>query len=1098
MAKPLRVTADQPVLLRAVQRCHKFLASLKLAVVLIFSMAFTLGYATFVEAAYGTAVVQFFVYQTWWFNALNFTLGVNIFCAAAIRYPWKRNQTGFVITHIGLLTLLIGAAIGRKYGVDAQIPIFEHKMENFAFDRGRMFFDLEIVDDHSESSQHIHDEFVHSQMRVPFLAGPFNWEDYDHHFGYTLEGGKKFGLTQGLLKNGLRWSSGHIFKLAQRHEPNDIVVDQTVTHEGQSNGQQLKIEVLDFQADSQKSSLPRVEIVLSNPPQQFLDEDTGKQEERPGAFDTESPNAFPITIMPLSNPLEAIYGDIYPYGFSQPQQAGGGKVMLWIAPDAEYRAAFLEAAPTGDLGVKGRVVLRIAGTTHQLDLNTTGLDAIIELPNSDYKVKVLGLWNDAVEGRPGTAGTTYGYSNNIQQTEPESPTAHLQVLDKNGTPWGREILLFANKPHHNVFDFDQKIYGTYWFDFSKKSIQPFGGDPAAQEQVYSRIEFLQGDDGTLYYRYWNRRTNKLVSVGSLVDDGGVNSAVDGFQMPQFKSPLRFYVNDFESSDKPRVASQALPFNSDLQIVQRRVMALVRVTFGTTTEEHWIRAFVGAPGERRATDQEIRVYDKPSGQTLVVSMPTQALDIGFRIRLKDFERKLDPGTRQASHFSSWVDFVDLNNTREIWGVGIGESTAHPIKVPARTESGRLSDADNAHSVSGFAMVAAKQGTVVYWIDAQQREINITQLDTGDTKPFLNGQILRQRNQGQGSSGGLNQPHSLAFDVENNRLYWIDTIGGNTMIQSMSIFDDEPPQRIALSAGVISNIALDPINETIYWIDSLNNQIMRCPLDGSTPPTIVVTNIPKPNGLAVAQQTGTIYWGQTAITADGTATVGTIVSRGIDSSRPPKVIARLEIDNYCVSLTLDQQHDTLYFIEAPQPAKEYIGQHSAELRSTHYLKSISTTGGNEHVFDVPDLDLADHLQVFGETVYWDQSASFGHDVFITMNAPVQFDSPTNGHSYRLFQESFNGPWKPGEAEYERVIPADSLQTDLYLSVLTVNRDPGRAIRNFGCLIVCLGIAIMFYMKAYFFKPKSSKQSSKQSFNKLFEPADATEQSTSTDAT
>jgi hypothetical protein len=113
---------------------------------------------------------------------------------------------------------------------------------------------------------------------------------------------------------------------------------------------------------------------------------------------------------------------------------------------------------------------------------------------------------------------------------------------------------------------------------------------------------------------------------------------------------------------------------------------------------------------------------------------------------------------------------------------------------------------------------------------------------------------------------------------------------------------------------------------------------------------------------------------------------------------------------------------------------------------------------------------------------------------MNAPVQFDSPTNGHSYRLFQESFNGPWKPGEAEYERVIPADSLQTDLYLSVLTVNRDPGRAIRNFGCLIVCLGIAIMFYMKAYFFKSNSSKQSS----NKLFNSNDATEKSTSTNAT
>jgi len=1094
MAQPQLVTAEQPAPLRAVLHCYEFFASLKLAVVMIFSMAFTLGYATFVEAAYGTPVVQFFVYQTWWFNALNFTLGVNIFCAAAIRYPWKHYQTGFVITHIGLMTLLVGAAIGRKYGIDAQIPIFEHKMENFAFDRGRMFFDLEIVDDHSESSQHIHDEFVHSQMRVPFLAGPFNWEDYDRQFGYTLEGGKKFTGIPGILKNGLRWSSGHIFKLAQRHEPNDFVVDQTVTHAGQSNEQQLKIEVLDFQADSRKSSLPRVEIVLSNPPQQFLDEDTGKQEERPATFDAASPNAFPITIMPLSESLEAIYGDIYPYGFSQPQQAGGGKVMLWIAPDAEYRAAFLEAAPTGDLGVKGQVVLRIAGTTHQLDLNAQLADGIIELPNSDYKVRVLGLWNDAVEGRPGTPGTTYGYSNNTQQTVPESPTAHLQVLDKNGEPWGREILLFANKPHHNVFDFDQKIYGTYWFDFSKKSIQPFGGDPAAQEQVYSRIEFLQGDDGTLYYRYWNRRTNKLVSVGRLRDDGGVNSAVDGFQMPQFKSPLRFYVNDFESSDKPRVTSEALPFNRDLQIVQRRVMALVRVTFGTTTEEHWIRAFVGAPGERRATDQEIRVHDEPSGQTLVVSMPTQALDIGFRIRLKDFERKLDPGTRQASHFSSWVDFVDLNNTREIWKIVIGESTARPVEVPARTARGQLRDANNDHSVSGFAMVPTKQGADVYWIDSQQREINITHLDSGETKPFLNSQILRQRNQGRSGSAGLNQPHSLAFDAKQNRIYWIDNIGGSTMIQSMNIFDDEPPQRIAFSAGVISSIALDPLHNTIYWIDSLNNQIMRGPLDGNTLPTVVVTNIPKPNGLAIAQQSGTLYWGQTDFTANGTSTVGTIVSRGIDSSRPPKVIVRLDVDNYCVSLTLDQQHDTLYFIEAPQPTKEYIGQHSAELHSTHFLKSISTTGGDVQVFDVPDLDLADHLRVFGESVYWDQSASFGHDVFITMNAPVQFDSPTNGHSYRLFQESFSGPWKPGEAEYERVIPADSLQTDLYLSVLTVNRDPGRAIRNFGCLIVCLGISIMFYMKAYFFKSPSSKQSS----DKIFKPTDATAKSTSTKAT
>ena len=58
MAQPQLVTAEQPAPLRAVLRCYEFFASLKLAVVMIFSMAFTLGYATFVEAAYGTPVVQ--------------------------------------------------------------------------------------------------------------------------------------------------------------------------------------------------------------------------------------------------------------------------------------------------------------------------------------------------------------------------------------------------------------------------------------------------------------------------------------------------------------------------------------------------------------------------------------------------------------------------------------------------------------------------------------------------------------------------------------------------------------------------------------------------------------------------------------------------------------------------------------------------------------------------------------------------------------------------------------------------------------------------------------------------------------------------------
>ncbi len=130
---------DQPVGLRAALWLFEFSASLKLAVVLIFASAAVLGLATFVEKFYGTAGVQFGMYGAWWFTALNALLAWNIFAAAAIRYPWKRHQTGFVITHIGLLTLLFGCLMSRRGGIDAQMPVFEGARAHLAFEDSQHF-----------------------------------------------------------------------------------------------------------------------------------------------------------------------------------------------------------------------------------------------------------------------------------------------------------------------------------------------------------------------------------------------------------------------------------------------------------------------------------------------------------------------------------------------------------------------------------------------------------------------------------------------------------------------------------------------------------------------------------------------------------------------------------------------------------------------------------------------------------------------------------------------------------------------------------------------------------------------------------------------
>lgn len=82
---------------------YRFLASVKLAVLVLGLLAGTLAYATVFERAYATSAVNESIDHGPYFAILLAFLGRNILCAALIRYPWKKHQRGFVITHAGLL-----------------------------------------------------------------------------------------------------------------------------------------------------------------------------------------------------------------------------------------------------------------------------------------------------------------------------------------------------------------------------------------------------------------------------------------------------------------------------------------------------------------------------------------------------------------------------------------------------------------------------------------------------------------------------------------------------------------------------------------------------------------------------------------------------------------------------------------------------------------------------------------------------------------------------------------------------------------------------------------------------------------------------------
>jgi hypothetical protein len=100
-----------------------FFSSIKLAVPLILSLAVMLAVGTFYEAAHGTPEAQRVIYKSWFMSVEMFLLIVNVVCAAIDRLPWKKHHVGFVITHAGIVILLMGSFITQQRGVDGALAL---------------------------------------------------------------------------------------------------------------------------------------------------------------------------------------------------------------------------------------------------------------------------------------------------------------------------------------------------------------------------------------------------------------------------------------------------------------------------------------------------------------------------------------------------------------------------------------------------------------------------------------------------------------------------------------------------------------------------------------------------------------------------------------------------------------------------------------------------------------------------------------------------------------------------------------------------------------------------------------------------------------
>jgi hypothetical protein len=104
-------------------RVIHLLGSLKLALLLLATIAIACAIATFTESSFDSKIARAYIYKAPWFLVWLGVLCVNLFAVTLTRWPWQRKHLGFIVTHYGIIALLAGAVIGSRFGFEGNVVL---------------------------------------------------------------------------------------------------------------------------------------------------------------------------------------------------------------------------------------------------------------------------------------------------------------------------------------------------------------------------------------------------------------------------------------------------------------------------------------------------------------------------------------------------------------------------------------------------------------------------------------------------------------------------------------------------------------------------------------------------------------------------------------------------------------------------------------------------------------------------------------------------------------------------------------------------------------------------------------------------------------
>jgi len=99
------------------------LGSLKLAMLLFVVIILAAAFGTIAESRFDARMAQHHIYNSSWFTFWLIVLCVNLAAVTLTRLPWKKRHTGFIVTHAGIIVLLIGSIIGKHFGIEGSMTL---------------------------------------------------------------------------------------------------------------------------------------------------------------------------------------------------------------------------------------------------------------------------------------------------------------------------------------------------------------------------------------------------------------------------------------------------------------------------------------------------------------------------------------------------------------------------------------------------------------------------------------------------------------------------------------------------------------------------------------------------------------------------------------------------------------------------------------------------------------------------------------------------------------------------------------------------------------------------------------------------------------